>query len=512
MKHAIAALWPPPPLMTCSTGDCWAELTQSVAKYGPDKGNVVVVGSDPSWWTLGQVNQAMKDAVASLLGTGCTVLGYVPAREQLVSNGPFVLRDASAISADYDTWMNAYSNLPVPGGQQLSIDGIYFDLLILPGYDANPGQGCDPAPSGNTSNDAAKGIVAGFRQAHPGATVMVLAGNTQDDWVVGDPVTDNAPDYALMFEQNVDVYDGGYAASCTQDSNMNKPIPSWWKDPAHQHRITHTVHTTGPGDRWQRALGLAVERNAGHLFLLDTNPDTQGGYNHLPPYWQTAVDWMHSYETPYVGLSTELLLRAAHLWAGQQGSVHGWPNGEQAWYWLPSTADPANFELTQVRGTYRIDPASNASVVVTHETLPGNPPLYDVAGVWAATHTWALSRGHMTAWPTFNDVGPGQYELVHVPAGTPWLTIEIIDITATVPYEQPPPTFAEPYALTRNVHRVAQDRGHLTALPTFRATDDPVHGTWVDGRHGYEVAFFHQGAPLLWADVLGTTYGQVVGV
>ncbi len=314
---------------------------------------------------------------------------------------------------------------------------------------------------------------------------MVLAGMCPDPWVIaGGP---NGPDVALLWEDTVGQYKTVFGASSSVDMSANVEIPNWWKDPANRDKIAHTVHTAGNND-WTDALGLAVERNVGHLFLLDTG----GPYNHLPPYWWTATDWMNSYNTHSVGLSDELLLRAAHLWGDGLGKVHAWPNGEQAWY-APG----------QVRGTFTLDGPTSDDIVKQTIALPDNPPLYNVSKVWAAAHAWAVEQGKRTAWPTFVDVGAGQYEVITFSTNVPWLKVGTVSGT----YQQP--TFAEPYALIRNVHRVAAANGHVTALPTFRS--DNFQGTQFQGQIGaYEVVFVENGAPITWQDVPGNMYGRMV--
>jgi hypothetical protein len=354
MYTSVPSFWSVPAQAGCvdqngnPAQDCWQVLIDSLNTNFPGggKNNIVVVGDD-TWPTGGPGGGPIPgtvNVVNNRLGpTGCTILGYVTIRG---SAPPYNLRPAQDVANETAAWLN-----------QFNLDGIYFDMAVLPGYDIN----------------AVKPYVTTYRQNHAGKQLMILAGMCADPWVIAGGAA--GPDYALMWEDTEGQYRDVYGASDRVDQAANLEVPDWWKDPANQPKIAHTVHTTGAGDDWQVALGLAVERNAGNLFVLDT----AGPYSHLPPYWWTASGWMNSYNTHYVGLSNELLLRAAHLWGDQQGKLHAWPNGEQAWY-----------GAGQVRGTFTLDAPASADIVKKVIALPGNPPLYNVSKVWAAAHTWAV--------------------------------------------------------------------------------------------------------------------------
>lgn len=173
---------------------------------------------------------------------------------------------------------------------------------------------------------------------------MILAGQCPDERVVGPKV-----DWALLWEDTESQYRQAFAARVNQDL---RPIPSWWKDPAHRRKIVHVVHAC-PEPYRQRALSLANERNVGNVFVMNQrglNPATGKYelYDHLPPYWDVEVREANSYYD--FGFDPQRVLIAAHRYGVAQGKLHAWPNFEAAWY--PSG---------HVRGTFLLDTGPHAT-------------------------------------------------------------------------------------------------------------------------------------------------------
>lgn len=245
------------------------------------------------------------------------MLGYVSTRV----NGVGPLRPQAEVSQAIKAWYDQF-------GQQ--IDGIYFDELVL------------PEQPGSIAN--ALDRVSNFKAARPGAKAMILAGQCPDERVVGPKV-----DWALLWEDTESQYRQAFAARVNQDL---RPIPSWWKDPTHRRKIVHVVHNCAEPAR-QYALGLANERNAGNVIVMDQRGLNDKGeaylYDHLPPYWGVEVKEANSYYD--FGFDPQRVLLAAHRYGlKQQGKLHAWPNFEAAWY--PSG---------HVRGTFLLDTGPHAT-------------------------------------------------------------------------------------------------------------------------------------------------------
>jgi hypothetical protein len=289
----------------------------------------------------------------------------------------------------------------------------------------------------------------------------------------------------------------------------NTQVPSWWKNPAHRPKILHVVHGCPESER-QHALGLANERNAGVVFVMDQRGLNQAGqpviYDHLPPYWDVEGREVGSYYD--FGLDPERAPRAAHRYGKAKGALTAWPNFEQAWY-----------DGKHVHGTFLLAPGSHAEVrdvdlaelvdpVATPQydpqgVLAQNPPIYDVAGVWRAAHVYASTHGFETAIPTFQpptSAGTGSsYQLVLLHTGLPWLTHAKVKLADT--YEQP--TFAEPGAVIRNIGRSAGISPAKGAICTF-VPDDMANAR---GRSSFFNCYtFGPGAPVTWEDVMTSTY------
>jgi hypothetical protein len=289
----------------------------------------------------------------------------------------------------------------------------------------------------------------------------------------------------------------------------NTQVPSWWKNPAHRPKILHVVHGCPESER-QHALGLANERNAGVVFVMDQRDLNQAGqpviYDHLPPYWDVEGREVGSYYD--FGLDPERALRAAHRYGTANGAVTAWPNFEQAWY-----------DSKHVHGTLLLDAGSHAEVrdvnlaelvdpVATpqydpHGVLAKNPPIYDVPGVWRAAHVYASTHGFETAIPTFQpptSAGTGTaYRLVLLRTGLPWLQRVKVQLADT--YEHP--TFAEPGAVIRNIGRKVGVSPAKGAICTF-VPDEMANPR---GRSAeFNCYTFGPDAPVTWEDVMTSTY------
>jgi hypothetical protein len=186
-----------------------------------------------------------------------------------------------------------------------------------------------------------------------------------------------------------------------------------------------------------------------------------------------------------------------------QVKLHAWPNFEMAWY-----------AYGHVRGTFLLDANQGpTSQWVDAAALPGQPPLYDIAKVFAAADGWAKQQPTLeTAIPTFEQgSGPNgpTYELIVFPKNLAWLHHDKVDLSAT--YQSP--TFAEPGVVIRNVTRVAPavaaaaGDGYLASFPTF-VPDDP---NLFSGRKTvYDMYYLDDHAPVHWEDVPTSTYVSFV--
>jgi hypothetical protein len=145
---------------------------------------------------------------------------------------------------------------------------------------------------------------------------------------------------------------------------------------------------------------------------------------------------------------------------------------------------------------------------VPRAALPGQPPIHDIARMFAAADEWAKANGWETGMPSF-EVGGGPqgptYELITFPSGLAWLHHGTVNVGAT--YQQP--TFAEPGVVIRNINRaavtVAQTAGHVykAAFPTF-VPDVPAV---FSGRVAtYDFYYMDDTAPVSWEDVSTSTH------
>jgi hypothetical protein len=64
--------------------------------------------------------------------------------------------------------------------------------------------------------------------------------------------------------------------------------PSWLADYPPE-RIAQVIFACPTATDMATALTLSRQRGAGHVYVFDLNPDTQGGYHRLPTYWLQEV-------------------------------------------------------------------------------------------------------------------------------------------------------------------------------------------------------------------------------
>ncbi len=432
-----------------------------VKRAGPVVGITVIEGS---WPATAASNATWRDQEArpmlnSLPGV---VLGYISTR----NSGAGPLRSDTDIMNQINAWYTQF-------GQQ--IDGIYFDELVLPEY--------------SDQVAAALQKIDLFKASYPSGKVMILAGQCIDEAVVGANI-----DWALLWEGRQAPYVNLFRPLVNDPAAPGRMIPAWWKNPRHRSKIVHVIHACGEPER-QHTLGLALERNAGHVFVMDlrgVNPGTGNNelYDHLPPYWDIEVRDVDSYYD--FGFDPLRALRAAHRYGLSKGKLHAWPNFEAAWY--PSG---------HVRGTFLLDHNADAMRIdVPQANLPDNPSLFDIPALCQSAHKYATQQGHKTAIPTFDHDPAGSginVPLIVFRQSTSWLNPMQIQVTAT--YQQP--TFAEPGAVFRNVNRVVGGGGNIASFPTFV----PDHPTEITGRRNfYNCYAFANTAPVTWEDVPTSVY------
>lgn len=442
--------------------DDWEKLKQAGSAV-----SISVIQGE--WPATAQGNPAWKAQAQAHLDTLQGLkLGYVGTRD-----ADKALLDADTILARAQGWYDHF-------GAQIA--GIYFDELVL--YQ-------DPDTA-----DAAFAMLRRFKTERPAARVMILAGQSRDERVLTSPDVD----WAVMWEQEFGPYrDFFYPMVLKSDEEKKKPIlsritlgvsiPPWWKDPAHRSKIVHVVHNCTEPER-QRALGLANERNAGNVFVMDLRgPNSKGEfvlYDHLPDYWDLEVREANSYTD--FGFEPRLVLLAARRYGVAEGKLHAWPNFEAVWYGTEHR-----------RGTFLLDAGAERRDVPALEL---GVPLYDVSGVWRAAHAYAQAQGFETAIPTFEQVdsptGP-RYTLMLFPRGLPWLVKVTVPVAET--YQQA--SFSEPGSVIRNVSRWASAQGYRASFPTFVPTnpDDP-RGKWT----AYNAYALTSAAPVSWVDVSTTEY------
>lgn len=173
------------------------------------------------------------------------------------------LRDINETLDDVALWYEQF-------GQQ--IDGIYFDELVL--Y-TQPGD-----------FRAALDVVSQFKGRYPHAKVMILAGATIHEEVVGQQI-----DWAILWEDTWTAYRDNFKAWVDSNTVSQPPIPPWWNYPKYRQKIVHIVHNCNSEQDMNCALSLAAQRNAGNVFVMDRRGGpNQKLYDHLPPYWEAEAN------------------------------------------------------------------------------------------------------------------------------------------------------------------------------------------------------------------------------
>jgi hypothetical protein len=505
LKLSVPAFWelnlPQPPRRNPE----WQKLI--------DADSVVSIVVLPGEWPeTAHNNPTFKAEAIQLLDTLPKArLRYVGTRKPNDKTDPdrYAILPDTDILARVDAWYGEFLG---------HIDGIYFDELV---YYKDPDSVTRAVP-----------LVNAFKQKYKDAKAMILAGQAYEEAVVSTP----SIDWALLWEERYrgyptdtpprdpylenfyplvmkpkDPMDPNPLPPIPDRQDESKPIPSWWKDPKYRHKIAHTVHNCPESDR-QHALGLANERNAGNVFVMDRRGfvvdkngqpvvDQNGNrrydlYDHLPPYWEAEVREAESYYD--FGLDPQRILLAAHRYGKNvRNMLHAWPNFEQAWY-------PSN----HMRGTFFLHPTPDAQ----EDVMPlGALAPYDIPAVWAAAHDYAQKHpsGFETALPTFEEALtkntnlPGMRVILLKPT-FPGLTYISGGVLVADTYEKP--TFAEPGAVIRNVNRVASKKyGFYAAFPTF-VPDDPQNPT---GRTNVYACYgLRTSTQLSWDDVATPDYIQ----
>jgi hypothetical protein len=139
------------------------------------------------------------------------------------------------------------------------------------------------------------------------------------------------------------------------------------------------------------------------------------------------------------------------------------------------------------------------------------PLLSQVALLWGAVHNWAISAGFATAMPTFEPAAdPNQFEVITFDKTLAWLQLG----TAAPIAGYQTPTFAEPGAVVRTVHRNASGPNQ-TAFPTFNAdlTEDARGLRSAPGPghlDQYQGVYLTTAAPINIADILGSALGAEI--
>lgn len=504
LHAAVAAFWPGPD--DSPEVEPWATLRQGLGSYSENRLDSLVVLGDPSCRPQGSLIR--RDGLA-------TVLGYVSTRDGNI-DGP--LCSPETMEGRIQEWLS---------DPNLSPDGIYLDEAVTA-----------------ADETGAQNLVAFFHDHHPDLRLMVLAGGCRDPWVVegfdGASGYVAPPDWVLLWETDVWAYRETYGAQklaappAGQDPTSNDTslvtMPSWWVDPAHRQRIVHTVHDTASDYDWQDVTGRAVQRNVGHLYVMDwRDRDHQGrhsAYAHLPPYFVDQCRWADSYNELSRGLSDLELVQAARSVGVARGALHAWPNFEQATY-----------GQGQVRGTWFLDDTPEARAVVDIVKIPSDE-LLDINGIpasssdlptmWGATHRWAVGAGYVTAmlmWSPPNADGWEAFGFKQVD----WLKVgkfmamarpTKIDVSThppqAVPWQQLEGryTFAEAGSVVRQISRAVTDIPMAaTGWPTFSAAvrdadtgGDPTGRKMVTGQDGYEAVLLLDGAPVHWEDIPAQEY------
>lgn len=467
LRIAVPAYWP--------LGQKYDQAWQDLKRAGSVVSITVIEGS---WPETAKNDAAWKGlAQAHLNALPGAVLGYVYADRDAQGNLlQDVILDGANKKDSVKAWYDQFSQ---------QIDGIYFDELVLPG------------PPNSVSQ--AETLIAEFKKRYPNAKAMILAGQCIDERVVGPNI-----DWTALWETDELAYRTNFYPLVNDPQAPGRPIPSWWKNPTYRQKIVHIVHNCAEPDR-QHTLGLANERNAGHVFVMDrrgfqpgpvNNPNDPNDpknyrlYDHLPPYWDTEVREADSYYD--FGFDPQRALLAARRYGASQGKFHAWPNFEAAWY-----------PLGHVRGTFLLDAGPHAAQVdILQANLPGTPSLFNIPALWSSAHQYAQAQGYETAIPTFEEVQTPNglaFRLILFAKSLPWLTPQTVPLAST--YQQP--TFAEPGAVTRNINRWATSNGYKASFPTF-APDDAANPR---GRKAlYNCYVLSNAAPVSWQDVPTVKY------
>jgi spherulation-specific family 4 protein len=456
LRIAVPAFW--------TLEQKYQQYWQALRQAGSMVSITVIEGS---WPAAARNNATWRSQARSHLDTlPGAILGYVGTRD---ANGALLAASeiltgpnkVDSVQAWYDQF-----------GQ--NIDGIYFDELVI--------------PEDSGAVNAAQMLLAQFKASHPTAKAMILAGQCPDEGVVGPDI-----DWALLWEDR-DAATRKFAARV--GVNL-QPIPPWWKNPRYRQKIVHVVHDCVESNR-QYVLGLALERNAGHVFVMGRRGLNQSGapvlYDHLPPYWDVEVREVNSYYD--FGLVPRMALLAAGRYGASQSKIHAWPNFEAAWY-----------TSGHVRGTFLLDAGPHATRRdVLRADLPGTPELFDIPALWSAAHQYARSQNppYETALPTFEQIETPNgvaFSIILFATNLPWLSLQTVSITST--YQQP--TFAEPGAVIRNINRWANSNGYKASFPTF-VTDNAANPRGVT--NFYNCYVISSSAPVSWQDIPTSAYLQ----
>jgi hypothetical protein len=176
-------------------------------------------------------------AVNALRAAGGRVIGYVYTS--------YTARSLTQVIADIDRYDNWYN-----------VDGIFVDEMTNTG----------PAERLNYYRD----IYNHVKAIDPNWEVMGNPGTTTIEQYLTWPTADR-----LMVFENVGSTYPGYA-------------PSSWNFDYDRSKFVHLVHTEASSTNMRTDLGLAVQRNAGGIYVTDdvlANP-----WDRVPNYWSTLVD------------------------------------------------------------------------------------------------------------------------------------------------------------------------------------------------------------------------------
>ncbi len=176
------------------------------------------------------------NVVNNLRSAGGKVIGYV--------STSWGARSSSAVKADVDKYVNWYN-----------VDGIFFDEMTNTG-------------SASTLNHY-QDLYDYVKAINPAWEVMGNPGSTTTESYLTRPVADSL----LVFESFATNYPGY--------------TPSPWNNNHDPSKIGHLVHTTASEADMLNYLDLAVQRNAGQIYVTDdvmNNP-----WDTLPSFWDAQV-------------------------------------------------------------------------------------------------------------------------------------------------------------------------------------------------------------------------------